>query len=74
MADFILSSTPAVCYLIANELTGKANRLNKPLKVHFFEKGLCVSLQGEARIYMEPERKVVSRSADECVVALCDQW
>ncbi|XP_068702613.1 leucine--tRNA ligase, cytoplasmic-like [Montipora foliosa] len=29
---------------------------------------------GEARIYMEPERKVVSRSADECVVALCDQW
>ncbi|XP_027036668.1 leucine--tRNA ligase, cytoplasmic-like isoform X1 [Pocillopora damicornis] len=29
---------------------------------------------GEARIYMEPERKVISRSADECVVALCDQW
>ncbi|PFX23553.1 Leucine--tRNA ligase, cytoplasmic [Stylophora pistillata] len=28
---------------------------------------------GEARIYMEPERKVISRSADECVVALCDQ-
>ncbi|XP_077984982.1 leucine--tRNA ligase, cytoplasmic-like [Glandiceps talaboti] len=28
----------------------------------------------EAVIYMEPERQVVSRSADECVVALCDQW
>jgi hypothetical protein len=24
--------------------------------------------------YVEPEKKVVSRSGDECVVALCDQW
>jgi len=24
--------------------------------------------------YFEPESKVVSRSGDECVVALCDQW
>lgn len=31
-------------------------------------------LQGEAMIYMEPEKQVMSRSADECVVALCDQW
>ncbi|KAL1773754.1 leucine-tRNA ligase, cytoplasmic isoform X1 [Sigmodon hispidus] len=29
---------------------------------------------GDALIYMEPEKQVVSRSADECVVALCDQW
>ncbi|KAK9406608.1 leucine-tRNA ligase cytoplasmic [Crotalus adamanteus] len=29
---------------------------------------------GEAFIYMEPEKQVISRSADECVVALCDQW
>ncbi|XP_067851998.1 leucine--tRNA ligase, cytoplasmic [Heptranchias perlo] len=29
---------------------------------------------GEAMIYMEPEKQVISRSADECVVALCDQW
>ncbi|XP_077183086.1 leucine--tRNA ligase, cytoplasmic isoform X3 [Paroedura picta] len=28
----------------------------------------------EAIIYMEPEKQVISRSADECVVALCDQW
>ncbi|XP_076467867.1 leucine--tRNA ligase, cytoplasmic-like [Babylonia areolata] len=28
----------------------------------------------EAVIYYEPENQVVSRSADECVVALCDQW
>ncbi|XP_046369849.2 leucine--tRNA ligase, cytoplasmic-like [Haliotis rufescens] len=28
----------------------------------------------DAVIYMEPEKKVMSRSADECVVALCDQW
>jgi len=24
--------------------------------------------------YAEPENQVMSRSADECVVALCDQW
>lgn len=29
---------------------------------------------GEAVLYQEPERKVMSRSGDECVVALCDQW
>ena len=28
----------------------------------------------EAVLYMEPEKKIVSRSGDECVVALCDQW
>ena len=29
---------------------------------------------GQALKYMEPEKTVVSRSSDECVVALCDQW
>lgn len=29
---------------------------------------------GEAFAYSEPERKVVSRSGDECIVALMDQW
>uniref|UniRef100_A0A915DV23 Leucine--tRNA ligase n=1 Tax=Ditylenchus dipsaci TaxID=166011 RepID=A0A915DV23_9BILA len=24
--------------------------------------------------YVEPEKKIISRSGDECVVALCDQW
>lgn len=28
----------------------------------------------EAVKYMEPEKLVVSRSGEECVVALCDQW
>ena len=28
----------------------------------------------QAATYYEPEKKVVSRSGDECVVALCDQW
>lgn len=28
----------------------------------------------EAFAYAEPESLVVSRSGDECVVALCDQW
>uniref|UniRef100_A0A1D1XWB6 leucine--tRNA ligase n=1 Tax=Anthurium amnicola TaxID=1678845 RepID=A0A1D1XWB6_9ARAE len=29
---------------------------------------------GQAVVYSEPEKKVMSRSGDECVVALTDQW
>lgn len=29
---------------------------------------------GEAASYYEPESLVISRSGDECIVALCDQW
>ncbi|CAJ0572278.1 unnamed protein product, partial [Mesorhabditis spiculigera] len=29
---------------------------------------------GQAQKYVEPEKKVMSRSGEECVVALCDQW
>jgi len=29
---------------------------------------------GEAAAYYEPEEQVISRTGDECVVALCDQW
>ncbi|GAV63288.1 tRNA-synt_1 domain-containing protein/Anticodon_1 domain-containing protein [Cephalotus follicularis] len=29
---------------------------------------------GEAIMYSEPEKRVISRSGDECVVALTDQW
>ncbi|PKI83407.1 leucine--tRNA ligase [Malassezia vespertilionis] len=29
---------------------------------------------GLAFAYAEPEGRIISRSADECVVALCDQW
>jgi len=29
---------------------------------------------GEAVPYFEPEGRVVARSGDECIVALCDQW
>lgn len=29
---------------------------------------------GQAVIYYEPEKTIISRSNDECVVALCDQW
>ncbi|EDW87550.1 leucine--tRNA ligase, cytoplasmic [Drosophila yakuba] len=28
----------------------------------------------EADVYYEPEKTIMSRSADECVVALCNQW
>ena len=29
---------------------------------------------GEAVLYQEPERTVMTRSGDQCVVALTDQW
>ena len=29
---------------------------------------------GQALTYNEPEKEVISRSGDECVVALTDQW
>ena len=29
---------------------------------------------GEAAVYQEPEKTVMSRSGEECVVSLCDQW
>ena len=28
----------------------------------------------EAVLYQEPEKTVISRSGDKCIVALCDQW
>lgn len=30
--------------------------------------------KGEAVIYYEPEKTIISRSNDECIVALCNQW
>ena len=30
--------------------------------------------EGAGILYSEPERPVMSRSGDECVVALTDQW
>lgn len=30
--------------------------------------------QGLAFVYNEPEGQVISRSGDDCIVALCDQW
>jgi leucyl-tRNA synthetase len=31
-------------------------------------------VSGDACVYMEPEKRVMSRSGEECVVAECDQW
>lgn len=30
--------------------------------------------EGTALLYYEPEKEVVSRTEDQCIVALCDQW
>lgn len=48
----------------------------KGKKIQDVKKSLQKSLldKKEAVIYYEPEKTIISRSGDECVVALCDQW
>lgn len=48
----------------------------KGKKIQDVKKSLQKTLvdKQEAVIYYEPEKTIMSRSGDECVVALCDQW
>lgn len=54
--------------LLVGEFKGK--------KVQDVKKGIQDMLvkRNEAMVYQEPEKQIISRSGDECVVALCDQW
>lgn len=45
----------------------KVSDVKKDIQTQLYSEGLAIK-------YMEPEKKIMSRSADECVVALCDQW
>lgn len=54
--------------MAAGQFKGLSVQEAKPLC-----KALLVS-QGLALTYLEPDKEVVSRSDDECVVALVDQW
>ncbi|GLV35682.1 Leucyl-tRNA synthetase [Carabus blaptoides fortunei] len=49
---------------------------HKGKKIQDVKKTLQKSLvdKNEAIVYYEPEKTIISRSGDECVVALCDQW
>ncbi|CAD6242919.1 unnamed protein product [Miscanthus lutarioriparius] len=54
--------------MVVGEFSGKKVQEAKPLiKSKLLEEGTAV-------LYSEPEMKVMSRSGDECVVALTDQW
>ena len=54
--------------LLVGEFKGMPVKDAKPLvKKMMIEKNFAAN-------YYEPESKIVSRSGDECVVALCDQW
>ncbi|KAL6847489.1 hypothetical protein ACP4OV_022515 [Aristida adscensionis] len=54
--------------MIVGEFSGRKVQEAKPLiKNKLLEEGTAV-------LYSEPEKKVMSRSGDECVVALTDQW
>uniref|UniRef100_A0A1I8B4V0 leucine--tRNA ligase n=1 Tax=Meloidogyne hapla TaxID=6305 RepID=A0A1I8B4V0_MELHA len=45
----------------------KIDQVKKRIQEDLISKGLACK-------YVEPEKTVISRSGDECVVALCDQW
>lgn len=54
--------------MLVGEYKGKKIQdIKKTLQQYLLEKK-------EAVIYYEPEKVTISRSGDECVVALCDQW
>ncbi|KAM3925797.1 leucine--tRNA ligase, cytoplasmic [Leptodactylus fuscus] len=54
--------------MLVNEYKGKkVQDVKKPIQKRMIDENFAL-------IYMEPEKQVISRSADECVVALCDQW
>ncbi|XP_058735423.1 leucine--tRNA ligase, cytoplasmic-like [Vicia villosa] len=54
--------------MIVGEFSGKKVQEAKPLIRSKLLK------TGQAIVYSEPEKRVMSRSGDECVVALTDQW
>ena len=54
--------------LLVGEFAGKkVQDVKKDLRKYLVDRN-------EADTYYEPEKTIISRSADECVVALCDQW
>ncbi|KAA8545447.1 hypothetical protein F0562_020231 [Nyssa sinensis] len=54
--------------MLVGEFTGRKVQEAKPLiKTKLTE-------TGQAIMYSEPEKRVMSRSGDECIVALTDQW
>lgn len=54
--------------LLVGEHAGKkVQDVKKDLKAYLVERD-------EADVYYEPEKTIMSRSADVCVVALCNQW
>lgn len=54
--------------LLVGEHAGKkVQDVKKDLKKYLVDRN-------EADTYYEPEKTIISRSADECVVSLCDQW
>lgn len=57
---------------MCGEAVGKYQGM-KVIDAKALVKELLISTK-EALVYYEPENKVISRSQDECIVALCDQW
>ena len=54
--------------MLVGDFKGKPVKEAKPLL-----KNMLIQAN-DAITYMEPEKQIISRSGDECVVALCDQW
>jgi len=53
--------------LVGSHMGKKIQDIKKPIQKEMID-------SGEAVIYYEPEKTIISRSNDDCVVALCNQW
>lgn len=54
--------------LLVGEFAGKkVQDVKKDVKAYLVDRN-------EADVYYEPEKTIISRSGDQCVVALCNQW
>lgn len=58
-----LATGKSACLLLHSQVAEVKNIIKKELIE-----------EGSAILYSEPEKQVISRSGDECVVALTDQW
>nr|GEX30224.1 leucine--tRNA ligase, cytoplasmic [Tanacetum cinerariifolium] len=73
-----LTSNEIICGSMDSVLSSKGTGIelacDSPDETKILSRRSEMLERGQAVVYFEPEKKVISRSGDECVVALTDQW